>query len=173
MSELTKRLAKIEVQEGDQVAKGDVLFVLDDSDIAAELAEIDARLKLAEANKSRTDSLLPQKAISRQAYDLATAEFDIFKAQKDTKQVEQLLQNASVQTHNVASYFKQPDRFEDMRLFRLAFGPVVHDDFIVDRDRAAVGPLFFESPTGAWERGTYTLVVRHGKGNAELPIQLE
>ena len=88
VSELTKRLAKIEVHEGAQVAKGDVLFVLDDSDIAAELAEIDARLKLAEANKSRTDSLLPQKAISRQAYDLATAEFDIFKAQKDTKQVE-------------------------------------------------------------------------------------
>ncbi|HEY1122332.1 MAG TPA: efflux RND transporter periplasmic adaptor subunit [Haloferula sp.] len=86
--ELTKRLAKIEVHEGAQVAKGDVLFVLDDSDIAAELAEIDARLKLAEANKSRTDSLLPQKAISQQAFDLATAEFDIFKAQKDTKQVE-------------------------------------------------------------------------------------
>lgn len=86
--ELTKRLAKVEVQEGAQVAKGDVLFVLDDSDIAAELAEIDARLKLAEANKSRTDSLLPQRAISRQTYDLALAEYDIFKAQKDTKQVE-------------------------------------------------------------------------------------
>ena len=92
---------------------------------------------------------------------------------EDTKQVEQLLQNASVQTHNVTSYFKQPDRFEDMQLFRLAFGPVVHDEFIVDRDRAAVGPLFFESPTGAWEPGTYTLVVRHPKGTAELPINLE
>ncbi|MCW1885286.1 efflux RND transporter periplasmic adaptor subunit [Luteolibacter flavescens] len=86
--ELTKRLAKIEVHEGAQVEKGDVLFVLDDSDLAAELAEIDARLKLAEANKTRTDSLLPQRAISRQAYDLAAAEYDIFKAQKDTKQVE-------------------------------------------------------------------------------------
>ena len=88
VSELTKRLVKIEVHEGAQVAKGEVLFILDDSDIAAEIAEIDARLKLAEANKTRTDSLLPQKAISQQAFDLATSEFDIFKAQKDTKQVE-------------------------------------------------------------------------------------
>jgi len=37
----------------------------------------------------------------------------------------------------------------------------------------AVGPLFFEAPTGAWESGTYALVVRHRKGTAELPITLE
>ena len=88
VAELTKRLVKIEVQEGAQVAKGDVLFILDDADLVAEITEIDAKLKLAQANESRTGTLLPEKAISRQAYDLATAEFDIFKAQKDTKQVE-------------------------------------------------------------------------------------
>ncbi len=86
--ELTKRLVKIEVEEGAQVETGDVLFVLDDSDLAAEIAEIEARLKLAEANESRTSSLLPQRAISRQAYDIARAELDIFKAQKATKEVE-------------------------------------------------------------------------------------
>jgi len=58
-------------------------------------------------------------------------------------------------------------------MFRLPFGPVVHNEFIVDRDRIAVGPLFFESPTGAWEKGTYALVVRHKNGTAELPINLE
>ena len=92
---------------------------------------------------------------------------------EDVKKVEQLLQNASVQSHNVASYFPQQDSFEDMQMFRLPFGPVVHDEFIVDRDRVAVGPLFFESPTGAWEKGTYALVVRHKNGTAELPINLE
>jgi hypothetical protein len=92
---------------------------------------------------------------------------------QDVTRIEQLLQNASVQSHNVTSYFRQRDRTEDMRLFRLPFGPVVHNDFIVDRDRVAVGPLFFESPTGAWEPGTYALVVRHENGAAELPIQLE
>ena len=92
---------------------------------------------------------------------------------EDVKKVEQLLQNASVQSHNVASYFPQQDRVEDMQMFRLPFGPVVHDEFIVDRDRIAVGPLFFEAPTGAWEKGTYALVVRHKNGTAELPISLE
>jgi len=92
---------------------------------------------------------------------------------EDVKRIEQLLQNARVVSHDVASYFTQRDRIEDMQLFRLPFGPVVHDEFIVDRDRVAVGPLFFESPRGAWERGTYALVARHSKGAAELPIHLE
>ncbi|WP_081886008.1 efflux RND transporter periplasmic adaptor subunit [Haloferula sp. BvORR071] len=88
VAELTKRLVKIEVEEGAQVAKGDVLFVLDDADLTAEITEIDAKLKLAQANESRTGTLLPEKAISRQAYDLAKSELDIFKAQKATKEVE-------------------------------------------------------------------------------------
>ena len=92
---------------------------------------------------------------------------------EEVKKVEQLLQNANVQSHNVTSYFPQQDRFEDMQLYRLPFGPVVHDEFIVDRDRTAVGPLFFESPTNAWEKGTYVLVVRHKNGTAEMPISLE
>jgi hypothetical protein len=92
---------------------------------------------------------------------------------EDVKRVEQLLQNAKVQTHPVASYFNQRDFIEDMKLFRLPFGPVVHDEFVADRNHVAVGALFFESPTGAWEKGVYTLIVRHSKGAAELPIQLE
>jgi hypothetical protein len=135
----------------------------------------DSRWLLIQAGVSTTDEVV----IKRDAIALRTPKGEVIplatqrRVGEDTKQVEQLLQNASVQTHNVASYFKQPDRIEDMQLFRLAFGPVVHDSFIVDRDRAAVGLLFFEAPTGAWERGTYALVVRHRKGTAELPITLE
>ena len=92
---------------------------------------------------------------------------------EDVNRVEQLLQNSKAVRHDVSSYFTQRDRIEQMKFFTLPFGPVVHDTFIVDRDRVAVGPLFFESPTGAWERGTYALIVRHPKGSAELPIQLE
>lgn len=91
----------------------------------------------------------------------------------DTKRIEQLLQNARSVSHDIPSYFTQAGRIEDMQLFRLPFDRIVHDEFIVDRDRLAVGPLFFASPTGAWEDGTYMLVVRHGKGVAELPITLE
>ena len=92
---------------------------------------------------------------------------------EDVSRIEQLLQNARVLSHNVASYFVQRDRIESMSLFTLPFGPVVHDSFVVDRHRVVVGPLFFEAPTGAWEKGTYALIVRHSKGAAELPIHLE
>jgi hypothetical protein len=92
---------------------------------------------------------------------------------EDVVRIAQLLQNATVVSHNVASYFTQRDRIESMNLFTLPFGPVVHDDFVVDAHRVAVGPLFFEAPTGAWEDGTYALIVRHEKGTAQLPIRLE
>lgn len=91
----------------------------------------------------------------------------------DTKRVEQVLQNAKTVSHDITSYFTSTSRTEDMQLFRLPFGPVVHDEFIVDRDRLAVGPLFFESRQGLWADGTYTLVIRHKQGVAELPITLE
>ena len=91
----------------------------------------------------------------------------------DTKKIEQLLQNAKTVSHDIPSYFTSTSRTEDMQLFRLPFGRVVHDEFIVDRDRLAVGPLFFESPQGLWADGTYTLVIRHEQGVAELPITLE
>ena len=91
----------------------------------------------------------------------------------DTKRVEQLLQNASSVSHDVPSYFRSHTYTEDMQLFRLPFGRVVHDEFIVGREFLSVGPFFFRSPTGAWEDGTYALVVRHKDGVAELPIALE
>lgn len=86
--ELTKRLAKIEVAEGAAVEKDQILFILDDADLKAEIAEIEARLNLAQANRTRTETLLPERAISRQEFDLARAEVEIFKAQKVTKEVE-------------------------------------------------------------------------------------
>jgi hypothetical protein len=92
---------------------------------------------------------------------------------EELNRIQALLQNARGMTHDVAPYFVQRNRVEAMKLFTLPFGDVVHDNFVVDRDHVAVGPLFFASPTGAWERGTYALVVQHSKGTAELPIRLE
>lgn len=92
---------------------------------------------------------------------------------EDTVTVQQLVRNASVEGHDVLSYFSQRERTYGMRLFTFPFGGVVHDDFTVDHNEVAAGPLFFESPTGAWEDGTYALIVRHSNGVAELPIRLE
>ena len=52
-SELSRRLLKIQFQEGADVAAGDALFKLDDSDLVSQLAEIDARIALAKSTKAR------------------------------------------------------------------------------------------------------------------------
>jgi hypothetical protein len=92
---------------------------------------------------------------------------------EDTVNVQKLAQNASVEGHDILTYFTQRDRTYGMKFFTFPFGGVVHDDFIVDHNEVAAGPLFFEAPTGAWEDGTYALVVHHPNGVAELPIRLE
>lgn len=135
----------------------------------------ESRWLLIEAAVSTTDS----NTIERGAIALRTPQGREIplatqrRVGEEVPRIEQLLQNASTQAHNVASYFVQRDQVDRMSLFTLPFGPVVHDSFVVDRHRVAVGPLFFESPTGAWEKGTYALIVRHEDGTAELPIYLE
>ena len=135
----------------------------------------ESRWLMIEAGVSTTESV----TVERSAIALRTPEGREIplatqrRVGEDVARIEQLLQNARVLSHNVASYFTQRDRIENMDLFTLPFGPVVHDSFVVDRNRVAVGPLFFEAPTGAWEKGTYALIVRHSKGTAALPIHLE
>ncbi len=87
-SEISRRLVKIHFEEGSEVAAGDLLFKLDDSDLAAELAEIDARIGLAESNKERAQNLLPTAAISQQEFDAASAELSVLEAQRNTKATE-------------------------------------------------------------------------------------
>ncbi len=86
--ELSRRLVKIHVQEGTEVAAGDLLFKLDDSDLVAELGEIEARMKLASINKKRVDTLLPRKAISQQEFDISTNAVNLLEAQKITQAVQ-------------------------------------------------------------------------------------
>jgi membrane fusion protein (multidrug efflux system) len=88
VSELSRRLVKIEIQEGSEVAAGAVLFKLDDSDLVAQLGEIQARMKLAVINKARADNLLPRKAISQQEFDSSTSELNLLEAQLNTQQVQ-------------------------------------------------------------------------------------
>lgn len=86
--ELSRRLTAVLVQEGMDVEKDEVLFQLDDSDLRAGLAEIEARIRLAAANRDRAGNLLPSRAISQQEFDLAAAEVEILEAQKAAREVE-------------------------------------------------------------------------------------
>ena len=92
---------------------------------------------------------------------------------QDISRIRMLIQNASTTRHGILSYFNRRGQNEDFRFFQLPGGPVVYDDFVVDRFRVAVGDLFFESPTGVWEDGVYTLVIEHEGVRATVPIGLE
>ena len=91
---------------------------------------------------------------------------------RDIRRTRRLVQNATVNRHDVRSYFKLAE-IEDFRFFRLPGQGTVTDDFVVDRFRAILGDLYFEAPTGAWEPGTYILVLEHDGVRAAVPIELE
>jgi membrane fusion protein (multidrug efflux system) len=86
--ELSRRLTGIQFEEGAEVAKDEVLFRLDDADLRASLTELEARIRLASANRDRAAGLLPNRAISQQEFDLAAAEVEILEAQKAANEVE-------------------------------------------------------------------------------------
>ena len=90
----------------------------------------------------------------------------------DVNRVTTLVQNAAVTRHNVLWYFNQRSGRETMRLFALRSGPVL-TNFVTDEHHVAVGDLFFESPTGLWEQGVYSLVVERDGVRAVLPIELK
>ena len=92
---------------------------------------------------------------------------------RDIQRVRLLLQNATPTRHGVRLYFNRRNRSENFRFFRLPRDRVVSDGFVIDANRVAWGDLFFESPTGAWEDGTYTLVIEHEGVRAAVPIELE
>lgn len=88
VSELSRRLLKIHVEEGTEVAANALLFKLDDSDLVAELGEIEVRLTLASSNKRRVDNLMARSAISQQEIDISTSELHLLEAQRNTKKIQ-------------------------------------------------------------------------------------
>jgi len=83
-----------------------------------------------------------------------------------------VVQSASSTRHGVLTYFSQRGSSEPMRLFSLSSGAVL-TNFVTDQYHVAHGDLFFESPTGTWEKGTYSLVIERDGARAVLPIRLE
>ena len=92
---------------------------------------------------------------------------------RDIERTRQLIQNAALTRHGAGSSFNRRPQSERFRFFTLPERGTVADDFVVDRFRAAFGDLFFEAPTGAWEEGTYMLVLEHEGVRAAVPIELE
>jgi multidrug efflux system membrane fusion protein len=95
------RLDTVGFKEGDEVKKGDLLFVLDSRALDAALKQVDgvlakdiAALQSAEADWQRTKELENTKAMSASAVDQARAKADGLKAQVETDRA--AVENAKV-----------------------------------------------------------------------------
>lgn len=87
VSELTRKVVKVNVREGTQVRKGALLFLLDDADLQAQLERLRQQEKLAALNEQRLKDLLAHDAIAQQDYDEVSTNLRVLNAQIQELQV--------------------------------------------------------------------------------------
>lgn len=82
-SETDGVVQEIFFQEGQKVEKGQLLLKLDETKLAATLAQAEANFKLSEANFARSQQLFQDKLISQQEFDQNAAAFQANQANLD------------------------------------------------------------------------------------------
>ncbi len=80
-SEVSGIVEQIFFNEGSQVSQGQVLFKVNDVELRANLIQTKTAQTLASENERRAKLLLDKEAISREEYDIASADFKTAKAQ--------------------------------------------------------------------------------------------
>jgi membrane fusion protein (multidrug efflux system) len=85
--EIDGRITTLLFKEGQPVNKGAVLVVLDSAEPRARVAAAQADVKLAESRYKRSEELLAQNFVSKQALDEARANLDILRARLLQEQV--------------------------------------------------------------------------------------
>ena len=87
-SETDGTVQEVLFTEGQKVKAGDLLLRLDESKLAAGLAEAEANFKLSQANNERSRQLFRDKLISQQEFDQISAQFQANQASLDLKKRE-------------------------------------------------------------------------------------
>jgi membrane fusion protein (multidrug efflux system) len=87
VSELTRKIVRVNVKEGSKVKQGALLFQLDDADLQAQINRIRHQEKLARLNEERLKDLIDHEAIAQQDYDEASTNLKVLQAQIDELQV--------------------------------------------------------------------------------------
>ncbi len=87
-SEISGIVEKISFSEGSNVAKGQVLFKVNDIELRAQLASAKTKENLSSENERRAKLLLQKEAISQEEYDIASADFRTAKAQTQLVQAQ-------------------------------------------------------------------------------------
>lgn len=90
-SERSGRLERVLVEEGQVVAKGALLAAFETDELRASLfeartriAEAEAEVRLAEANRARKQRLIDEQIVSTHDFDLATRDLDTARARLET-----------------------------------------------------------------------------------------
>lgn len=93
-SEVSGIVEKIFFTEGTTVSKGQVLFKVNDTELRAQLSKARTAQNLASENERRAKLLLEKEAISREEYDIASADFK--SARAETQLIQAQLGKTSV-----------------------------------------------------------------------------
>jgi membrane fusion protein (multidrug efflux system) len=93
-SEVPGVVRGIYFEEGSPVKQGQLLLKIDDSELRAQLAQVQTKQSLAAENESRAKLLLQKEAISREEYDIARA--DLKSTQAQTQLIQAQLAKTSI-----------------------------------------------------------------------------
>lgn len=82
-SEISGVVESINFKEGTKVAKGQVLFRVNDIELRAQLSKVKTAQQLASENQRRAKLLLEKQAISQEEYEVSNADFESARAESD------------------------------------------------------------------------------------------
>ncbi len=88
VSEKSRRLVKVNFEEGAYVQKGQLLFKLDDADLKAQLKKLLTQRKLYTSEEFRSASLLKREGISKQEYERVASSLEAIDADIEIIKVE-------------------------------------------------------------------------------------
>src|SRR5882724_6101560 len=81
VSELTRKIIRVNIKEGNFVKAGTLLFQLDDDDLQAQLEKFRQQEKLSVLNEERLRDLIKHEAVVQQDYDQAFTNLKVLQAQ--------------------------------------------------------------------------------------------
>ena len=87
VSEVTRKIVRVNVREGAMVKQGQLLFELDNADLLAQLEKLRQQEKLAQLNEDRLRDLISHEAVIQQDYDQAFTNLKVLQAQVAELQV--------------------------------------------------------------------------------------
>jgi membrane fusion protein, multidrug efflux system len=87
VSELPRKIIRVNVKDGASVSSGQLLFEMDNADLLAQLEKLHQQEKLAKLNEERLRDLIQHEAVIQQDYDQAFTNLKVLEAQVAELQV--------------------------------------------------------------------------------------